>query len=164
MTSRQCDSEEVVEVTIILLKTSLMSLVCAVMLWGCQALKPDLHMRLQTGPRVNADVARLGTALPIRIYQLSHADTWRLCSEQTLWQHDRTCLGDALLSRHSLLLLPGQSRRWQQPWLTKTRAIGVVAFYRQSVRGTRKRLLSAKLWRHWLSFSYRVHASQTGLN
>ena len=146
------------------LKILLMCLISVAILWGCQGLKPDLHMRWQTGQRVNADAARQGTALPIRIYQLSHADTWHLCSEQTLWQHDRACLGDALLSRQSLLLLPGQSRRWQQPWLAKTRAIGVVAFYRQSVRGPRKRLLSAKLWRHWLLFSYRVQASQTGLN
>lgn len=164
MTQFYLKVKEVLGVTAVRMKVLLMCLISAGMLWGCQALKPDLHMRWQVSPRVNLDAAQQGTALPIRIYQLRHANTWYLCSEQTLWQHDRTCLGDALLSRQSLLLLPGQSLRWQQAWHANTRAIGVVAFYRQPGRGSHKRVLPVQLWRHWLPISYRLQAGQTGLS
>ena len=95
---------------------------------GAQAL--DLHVQLVASRNVNPDDSGRATPIMVRVYELKSVSAFQSADFFTLRDDERKAVGDDVLAVDEFILRPGNTRTLQRKAHPSTKAVGVLAAYR----------------------------------
>lgn len=96
----------------------------------------NLDLRLQASNGLNPDARGRAAPILVRVYELRSAQGFQDADFFSLYNADRSTLGTDVLAVDQLILRPGQSHRIERKSHPETRAIGVLAGYRDLPNAT----------------------------
>lgn len=108
--------------------TSLLSLLCALMLGACST--PHLNIRIHASDTLNSDEYGNTYAVLLRVYQLNDPDLFEQAAYDDLWKSDTAVLASSLVSVHEITVEPSLSKTVEIERDENARYAGVVAFFR----------------------------------
>ena len=88
--------------------------------------KKPLQLRVVGDARQNATNGR-GNAVVLRVYQLADKGRFDRATLRTLWGDDAAALGEDLVAKRELTLLPDRQERIELEVAKRTRYVGIVA-------------------------------------
>ena len=92
---------------------------------------PKIAIRINASSDLNPDLQGRPSPLVVRIYALKSNDVFMNADFFSLYEQDESILGDAIIERKELEILPGQHITIEKREYTlETRYIGVIAAYR----------------------------------
>ena len=107
---------------------------------------------------LNALPSGKGSALAIKIYQLSSSAAMQSCDLLGLQFQGDSCMQSAVLKQQSLILLPGKSQATTIAWDKQARALAVVAFFRASIGSSWRQVLTVNGYMHFFPVGFRLQA------
>lgn len=104
---------------------------------------------------VNPNVDGDPLSVVVRIYQLNERSPFAIVSPRQLWRDDEAALGDSLLSRRELTVLPGEQEIDTAALAPRAHFVGIAAFFRNTVSDAWHVLFDAEMLREggWLGAS-----------
>ncbi|MBZ9556816.1 MULTISPECIES: type VI secretion system lipoprotein TssJ [unclassified Modicisalibacter] len=123
-----------------------------------------VQVAVEAGDSVNPDVDGDPLSVVVRIYQLTERPPFATASPRQLWRDDEAALGDSLLSRRELTVLPGERAVDTAALAPRAQFVGVAAFFRNTVSGAWHVLFDAEALREggWLGASDGVRLRLVG--
>ncbi|WP_136066954.1 type VI secretion system lipoprotein TssJ [Modicisalibacter radicis] len=114
-----------------------------------------VRVTIDSDESLNPDADGEPLSVVIRIYQLTEKPPFATASPRQLWRDGGSVLGDSLLSRRELTLLPGERKVDIAALAPSAQFVGVAAFFRNTVSADWQVLLDAEALRNdgWLSAS-----------
>lgn len=79
---------------------------------------------------INPDKYQKALPVVIRIYQLKNGDKFMQSDFYLLWKKDQTILGDDLLNRQDIVLLPSENKTITLRKINTANCIGIMAIFR----------------------------------
>ena len=111
-------------------------IVAVLLLSGCSSVSklfssaPHVEITLQASPNVNPNPRGRASPIVVRLYELKSLDAFSGEDFFTLYDNEKTVLGEQLLAKEEVELKPGETRQIAHEVNPATRFIGVVAAYR----------------------------------
>ncbi|CAM4021180.1 type VI secretion system lipoprotein TssJ [Bordetella bronchialis] len=105
----------------------------ALFLAGCSAKPPlcaSVQVMLDAASDLNPDATGRASPIVVRVYQLADTEAFGHAGFFDLYDRDRQVLGQSLLARSEATVLPGAEKVVAQPLDSRTRAVAVIAAYR----------------------------------
>lgn len=114
-----------------------------------------VRVTIDSDESLNPDVDGEPLSVVVRIYQLSERPPFATASPRQLWRDGDGVLGDTLLSRRELTLLPGESKVDIAALEPSAQFVGVAAFFRNTASADWQVLFDAESLRNdgWISAS-----------
>ncbi len=109
---------------------------------ACSA--PQVRMDIAGSPNLNIDEKNQPLPVVIRVYQLTATNRFVNSTFEDLWKRDLSALGNTLLSRKEVVVVPGKYIRIEFRKHEKARFVAVMAIFRQP---------GEKGWRAWKDIS-----------
>lgn len=91
----------------------------------------SLDIALQGDQKLNTDARNTSAPVAVRVYLLRSPNAFRRADFLTLFENDRSTLGNDLISREELFLRPGQTIRLTKELTPDVRSIAVFAAFRE---------------------------------
>ncbi|WP_144138483.1 type VI secretion system lipoprotein TssJ [Paraburkholderia sp. BCC1884] len=114
---------------------ALTAITVAILLVGCsstsQSTDTPCDLYLNASSRVNPDSNARPAPILVGIYGLKSTAAFEAGGFSALQDNAKTTLGDDLVSFEQVILLPGEHRLIQRTASAQTRALGIVAGYRE---------------------------------
>lgn len=103
------------------------------MLAGCST--APLHVQFKSAHFINPNVNNHSLPVEVVVYELRDDEAFRQATFEELWKDDRHVLGDSLLDRREINLIPGTQHKMSLSLNSQTTYIGAIAIFRQPYGG-----------------------------
>ncbi|MFQ3231344.1 type VI secretion system lipoprotein TssJ [Reinekea sp.] len=132
------------------MRRSFLVLFLSLSLFGCAT--PSLNFKLDSTQNLNLGEDQQAYAVLVRFYQLNELSAFENASYESLWKNDSETLGLSLVSRKELIVDPDSSLSVSLTKAKATKALGLVAFYRD---------YSGKQWKTFQTISNNAFKRKT---
>lgn len=106
------------------------AVVCVFCLASCSSL--PITFRVTSSKQLNTKTANISFPVRLKIYQLSDRIAFDEASFDELWKNDKSVLGEALLDKHELTVIPNTTKHFTFLRHNRLIYIGVMAVFRQA--------------------------------
>jgi type VI secretion system protein VasD len=112
---------------------SLFGVLLLALLTGCSS--PPIKFGIEAGSNLNPN--EMSEPLPVvaRVYLLSDDQAFKSAEFEALWKNDLAVLGDSLLTRQELVLIPASEQRVVLERREGTKFAAVIAIFREAQEG-----------------------------
>jgi len=111
----------------------LAALLAALLVAGCQDKPVNVRMdgNILAALDINPDNNGRPSPTVVRVYQLKSADAFQKADFFSLFDQEKSLLGENLIAREEMDLRPGEKREFKRDMKPETRYVGVVAAFRR---------------------------------
>jgi len=111
----------------------LAALLAALLVAGCQDKPVNVRMdgNILAALDINPDNSGRPSPTVVRVYQLKAADAFQKADFFSLFDQEKSVLGENLIAREEMDLRPGEKREFKRNMKPETRYVGVVAAFRR---------------------------------
>ena len=103
----------------------------AALLTACSS--PSVKFEITSAPNLNIDERNNALPVVVRVYQLSENNLFLNSSFNDLWKRDLNVLGNTLLARKEIIIIPGKTREIVIRKHRKARFVAAMAIFRKPV-------------------------------
>ena len=101
------------------------------LLSGCGS--PNVKFEITSAPNLNIDENNNALPVVVRVYQLTENNLFINSSFNDLWKRDLNVLGNTLLARKEIIVVPGKTRKITIRKHRKARFVAAMAIFRKPV-------------------------------
>jgi type VI secretion system protein VasD len=112
---------------------SLLGVYLLIVLAGCSS--PPIKFGIEAGSSLNPNEKSEPLPVVARVYLLSDDQAFRSAEFEALWKDDLAVLGDSLLTRQELVLIPASEQRVVLKRREGTKFAAVIAIFREAQEG-----------------------------
>ena len=111
----------------------LFNFIFCITLAGCSA--APLHVQFKSAHFINPDVSNRSLPVEVIVYELRDDQAFSQATFEELWKDDHSILGDSLLDRREINLIPGTQHKVTLSLHNQTAYVGAIAIFRQPYGG-----------------------------